>query len=319
MSLLVFVEERRGVATQDSLGLVSHASGLGLPVCAAVCGSAVRAVAEEVLSYGAECVLLVDSPQFRERLAGAYVDAVALLVRERWMDAVLLATSVLASEIAGALSSRLGAGLNWDLVDLQVRDGHLVGTKPVLGDTARVEVCWAEGIEIGLFRGGSFEASRGERVGDIIEVSVALKGSERVRVLERWEEEGKGRRIEEAEIVVGVGRGIGDRQTLEQAEELAEALRGALAVTMPIVDRGWYSYANQVGQTGKTVRPRLYLACGISGAMQHRVGMEHSGTVVAINTDAHAPIFGFCDFGLVGDVREVIPRLTELLRARPRP
>jgi electron transfer flavoprotein alpha subunit len=146
-----------------------------------------------------------------------------------------------------------------------------------------------------------------------LEVSVDER-SGKVRIVERAEATATQGSIETADILVAGGRGLGKKENLELLEQLAEALGGSVAVTMPLVDRGWYPYAHQVGQTGRTVKPRLYLACGISGAVQHRVGMQKSGTIVAINTDPTAPIFGVCDVGVVGDALEIVPRLTELVR-----
>jgi electron transfer flavoprotein alpha subunit len=317
MNALVYVEQRRGTPTQDSLGLLTRAKTVGLTVFGVVCGSGVRTAAEEAVPYGAQRVFLIDDPRFEDQLPQPQVDVLAQLVRDQHIETMLFATSVLASDLAGALAARLEAGVNWDLFDFELRDGALIGRKLVLGDTALVEVGWKGGTKVGLVRAGSFEPLRGNRDADIVEyVAEIAEGSTRPKVLERWEEQGEGPSIENAEILVGVGKGIGDRETLASAEQLARELHGALAVTMPIVDRGWYSHANQVGQTGKTVQPRLFIACGISGAIQHRIGMERSGTIVAINTDPRAPIFAFSDLGVVGDVHPIIPRLTELIRAR---
>jgi electron transfer flavoprotein alpha subunit len=128
--------------------------------------------------------------------------------------------------------------------------------------------------------------------------------------------ESEGPSIEEAEIIVAGGRGLGKPENFALVEDLAKALGGAVGATRAVVDAGWYPYASQVGQTGKTVSPKLYIACGISGAIQHKVGMQNAGTIVAINKDRNAPIFDFCDLGVVGDLHQVLPKLTELVRAR---
>ncbi len=135
-------------------------------------------------------------------------------------------------------------------------------------------------------------------------------------MLEQAHEERSGPSIEDADVIVAGGRGLGKPEGFGMIEELAKALGGAVGATRAVVDAGWYPYPTQVGQTGKTVSPKLYIACGISGAIQHKVGMQGSGTIVAINKDANAPIFEFCDLGVVGDVNEVVPKLTELVRAR---
>jgi len=140
--------------------------------------------------------------------------------------------------------------------------------------------------------------------------------SKMATMVERAHEESKGPSIEDAEVIVAGGRGLGKPENFSLVEDLAKALGGAVAATRAVVDAGWYPYASQVGQTGKTVAPKLYIACGISGAIQHKVGMQSSGTIVAINKDPNAPIFEYSDLGVVGDVHEIVPKLTELVKAR---
>jgi electron transfer flavoprotein alpha subunit len=186
-----------------------------------------------------------------------------------------------------------------------------------LGDTVLVEVGWTAPPRIAVMRGGVLEPAQADDAHAPVEpVAVSVRdAAQRVRIIERTTEEGEQASIKTADIIVAGGRGLGKSENLELLEQLAEALGGAVAVTMPLVDRGWYPHSRQVGQTGTLVRPRLYIACGISGAIQHRVGMEKSGTIVAINNDPSAPIFGICDVGVVGDALEIVPRLTELARA----
>ncbi|HXH95894.1 MAG TPA: electron transfer flavoprotein subunit alpha/FixB family protein, partial [Gaiellaceae bacterium] len=168
------------------------------------------------------------------------------------------------------------------------------------------------------FRAGSFDATPsagGEP--EVVEVTPALQDhSQRARIVEQQLETASGPSLEDAEVIVAGGRGLGAPEHFTLAEQLAEALGGAVGATRAVVDAGWYPYSTQIGQTGKTVSPKLYVALGISGAIQHKVGMQSSNVIVAVNKDPNAPIFDFSDLGVVGDLHEIVPKLTELIRAR---
>ncbi|MDQ3777362.1 MAG: electron transfer flavoprotein subunit alpha/FixB family protein, partial [Actinomycetota bacterium] len=247
------------------------------------------------------------------------VDALASLVRERGFDNVLFAASVLAADVASALAARLGAGLNWDLTDLVQQDGTLIGKRPALGDSIYVDVGWKETPRLALVRAGTFEPQTTGGQGEVEEFEPQFEEhSLRATMIEQAHAESEGPSIEDADVIVAGGRGLGAPENFKLVEELAQALGGAVAATRAVVDAGWYPYAAQVGQTGKTVSPKLYVACGISGAIQHKVGMQGSGVVVAINKDPNAPIFEYCDLGVVGDLNDVVPKLTELVRERNR-
>jgi electron transfer flavoprotein alpha subunit len=276
----------------------------------------VRAAAERGGAFGAPKVYVADDPQLQAPLPQPRVDVLAQLVRDHDVDTVLFANSVLAADIAAGLAARLDAGLNWDLVDLAQEDGKLVGKRPALQDTVYADVGWTSEPRLALFRSGSFDPSESGSA-EIEDVPVSLEDfSTSARMVEQAHEESSGPSIEDAEIIVAGGRGLGGPENFTLVEELAKALGGAVGATRAVVDAGWYPYSTQVGQTGKTVSPKLYVACGISGAIQHKVGMQASGVIVAINKDANAPIFEFSDLGVVGDVHEIVPKLTELVRAR---
>ena len=230
---------------------------------------------------------------------------------------VFFANSVLAADIAAALAARLDAGLNWDLVDVTSENGKIVGKRPALQDTVYVDVGWTSEPRLALFRSGSFDPSETGGSADVEDVQVSLEDfSTAARMVDQAHEESSGPSIEDADVIVAGGRGLGGPENFTLVEELAKALGGAVGATRAVVDAGWYPYATQVGQTGKSVAPKLYIACGISGAIQHKVGMQSAGVIVAINKDPNAPIFEFSDLGIVGDVHEVVPKLTELVRAR---
>jgi electron transfer flavoprotein alpha subunit len=318
MSTLVFLEHHGNELQKGALGVLSKAASLGdSEVAGVVAGSGVAALASEAGKFGAARVWVADDPALEAPLPQPRVDVLAKVVGEGGYDTVLFAASVLTSDVAAGLAARLDAGLNWDLVDFAREDGRLVGKRAALGDSVYVDVAWKSEPAIALIRSGTFEAAATGGEPEIAEVAVELEEfSTNVRMLEQAHEEQAGPSIEDAEIIVAGGRGLGGPENFSLVEGLAKALGGAVAATRAVVDAGWYPYSAQVGQTGKNVSPKLYVACGISGAIQHKVGMQSSNVIVAINKDSNAPIFEFCDLGVVGDVHQVVPKLTELVRAR---
>ena len=317
MPTLVFLEDHEGELVKGSLGVLSKAAQLGGDVAAVVAGSGVKELAPEAGRYGAAKVYVADDPALAAPLSQPRVDVLAGLIRAEGFDTVLFGSSVLSADVAAGLAARLGAGLNWDLVDLELRDGTLVGKRPALQDSVYVDVGWRGEPRLALVRSGTFEPVESGGEAAVEEVAVELEEfSTRAVMLERAHAESEGPSIEEADVIVAGGRGLGEPAKFALLEELAQALGGAVAATRAVVDAGWYPYATQVGQTGKTVAPKLYVACGISGAIQHKVGMQASGTIVAINKDPNAPIFEYADVSVVGDLHQIVPKLTELVKAR---
>ena len=317
MNTLVFLEHHGNELLKSSLAVLSKAASLGDDVAGMIAGAGVRSLADEAGKFGASRVYVADDPQLEAPLPQPRVDVVARLVREKGFENVLFANSVLAADVAAGLAARLDAGLNWDLVDLIGEDGRLVGKRPALQDSVYVDVGWKATPRLALFRPGSFDPVPSGGDADVEEVSVQLEDfSSTARMVEQAHEESTGPSIEDAEVVVAGGRGLGGPENFTLVEELAKALGGAVGATRAVVDAGWYPYPAQVGQTGKTVSPKLYIACGISGAIQHKVGMQASGVIVAINKDPNAPIFEFADLGVVGDIHQVVPKLTELVKQR---
>jgi electron transfer flavoprotein alpha subunit len=317
VTVAVFVEHHEGELQKGSLGVLGKAASLGDEVVGVVLGSGVKELAGGAGKYGATKVYVADSPELEAPLPQPRVDALAQLVRDRGIDAMLFAASVLASDVAAGLAARLDAGLNWDLVDVVQQDGSLVGKRPALEDSVYVDVGWTSDTKLALFRPGTFDPAESGGEAQVEEFIPSFEDfSTQATMLEQAHEESEGPSIEDADVIVAGGRGLGGPENFSLVEDLAKALGGAVAATRAVVDAGWYPYATQVGQTGKTVSPKLYVACGISGAIQHKVGMQGSGTVVAINKDPNAPIFEFCDLGVVGDLHEIVPKLTELVNQR---
>lgn len=317
MSTLVFLEHTGDSGTKGALGVLSKAAALDSNTSAVVIGAGAGAVAAQAAKYGAAKVFVVDDASVASSLPQPRVDVIASLVKEHGFDTVLFGASVLAADVAGGLAARLDAGLNWDLVDISGSGDGLTGKRPALGDSVYVDVTWTSAPRLALFRSGSFEATETAGAGEVVNVSPSLEDfSAKATLVSQDQEESSGPSIEEAEILVCGGRGVGSPDGFGQLEELAKALGGAVASTRAVVDSGWYPYATQIGQTGKNVAPKLYVGAGVSGAIQHKVGMQSSQTIVAINKDATAPIFDFSDFGVVGDLNEVVPKLTEAVKVR---
>jgi electron transfer flavoprotein alpha subunit len=319
VATLVFLEHHGDELQKGSLGVLGKAAGLGDgDVTAVLVGGGVKALAAQAGKYGAAKVIVAEDPSLEPPLPQARVDVLAKVVQDGGYDTVLFANSVLAADIASGLAARLDAGLNWDLADVSLDGGTLVGKRPALQDTVLVDVGWKSTPRLALFRSGSFDvAETGGGEPQVEDVAVELEAhSQAAKVVDQQLEESSGPSIEDADVIVAGGRGLGAPDKFTLAEELARALGGAVGATRAVVDAGWYPYAAQIGQTGKTVSPKLYVALGISGAIQHKVGMQSSNVIVAINKDGNAPIFEFSDLGVVGDLHEIVPKLTQLLEAR---
>jgi electron transfer flavoprotein alpha subunit len=315
MSILVFLEHHEGAVSPGSLGVLSKAATLDPAVAAVLVGDDQLApLAAEAGRHGAATVLTaVDA--FPAPLPGPRIDVVAELVNERGYDTILFSNSVLAADVAAGLAARLGAGINWDLVDLELRDGEPVGKQPMLLDSVLADVGWKSSQRIALFRPGSFEPTATEREPAVESLTAAFADHTlAARMVERTLRVDEGPSLADADVIVAGGIGLGSEEGFELARQLAATLGGAVGATRAAVYKGWFPASGQIGQTGKTVSPKLYVALGISGAVQHKVGMQNSKTIVAINKDPHAPIFEFSDLAVVGDVHTIVPELVELLR-----
>jgi electron transfer flavoprotein alpha subunit len=318
LSVLVFLEHHGSELQRGALGVLSKAASLGDPdVAGVVVGSGVGALAAGAGGFGAAKVYVADDPALEAPLPQPRVDVLAKLVAEHGFGTVLFGQSVLAADVAAGLAARLEAGLNWDLTDLVEQGGELVGKRPALADSIEVDVGWRTMPRLAIFRTAAFEPIPVGGTAEVVPIAVQLEDfSTLATMLEQAHEARTGPSIEDADVVVAGGRGLGGPEGFGIVEELARALGGAVGATRAVVDAGWYPYSAQVGQTGRTVSPKLYVACGISGAIQHKVGMQGSSVIVAINKDANAPIFEFSDLGVVGDLNQIVPRLTELVKAR---
>jgi len=318
---LVFVEHQGAELTRGSLGVLAKAVSLGNgPVAAVLAGaSEVEALASQAGAFGAAKVYLARHPALDPPLPQPRVDVMEQIAVAGGYDTFLFSNSVVGADVAAGLAARLDAGLNWDLVDLVVSGEDLIGKRLVFQDSVLIDVGWRGDRRVALFRAGSFDpmptpgsAPEIEDVAvDFRPYSLAATVSSR-----RAEETDSGPSVEDADVVVAGGMGLGGAENFSLAEDLAGVLGGAVGATRAVVYAGWYPRSAQIGQTGKTVSPKLYVALGISGAVQHKVGMQSSKVVVAINKDPSAPIFEFSDLAVVGDLQTIVPQLAALLRQR---
>jgi electron transfer flavoprotein alpha subunit len=317
MSTLVFLEHHGDAIVRGSLGVLSKAVQLDPDTAGVLVGSGVAGLAEQAGRYGAKTVYVADDESLAAPLPQPRVDVLARLVGDKGFGTVLFAASVLAADVAGGLAARLEAGLNWYLGDLVAGDDGIVGKRSALGDTVVLDVGWTSEPRLGLVRAGSFDPVETGGSATTEEVATDLEDfSTTAKMVDQAHAEQSGPSIEDADILVTGGRGLGSPESFSILEELASALGGAVASTRAVVDSGWYPYATQVGQTGKVVSPKLYLGFGVSGAIQHKVGMQTAQTIVSVNKDANAPIFEFSDLGVVGDLQEIVPKLTQLVKER---
>ncbi|HET8639817.1 MAG TPA: electron transfer flavoprotein subunit alpha/FixB family protein, partial [Solirubrobacterales bacterium] len=311
-----------GEFNKNSLGAVSEgaklAGELGTECHAIVVGDK-SGLSDDLCaslgSYGATKVFRAEGP---EGLAQPVVDAMAQVVQANGHGYVMFGGGLLGFEIGAGLAARLDAGVCMEVTEVKVQDGKLVARRPILQDSQISDVHYRSDVGVIIGRLNAFEikeAGGGAAQVEDVQVDYAPH-SLQAEMVQRGEQRGADVNIEDADILVGGGRGLGAADGFKLAEELAESMGGAVAATRAVVDAGWYPYAAQIGQTGKTVAPKLYLAAGISGAIQHKVGMQNSENILAINKDQNAPIFEFSDLGVVGDLHKILPKLTEAIKAK---
>jgi electron transfer flavoprotein alpha subunit len=318
--LVYALHDDEGNFNNNSLGAISEAARLagelGAEAAALVVGDVADDAAAGLGKYGAKRVFR--AKEVPEGLAQPIVDAMAKVISDEGFSYALFGGGLLGFEIGAGLTARLNAGVTMEVTAVKVADGKLVSERPVLQDSAIVDVGYVgePGIIIGRLNAFNVDEG-GDGQAEVVDVDVELsEWSTKATMRQRGEQRGADVNIEDADILVGGGRGLGEKDNFSLAEELAEALGGAVAATRAVVDAGWYPYAAQIGQTGKTVAPKLYLAAGISGAIQHKVGMQNSESILAVNKDPNAPIFEFCDLGVVGDLHKILPKLTEAVKAK---
>lgn len=312
--ILVLVEHNDGAVKKVTLELLTLARSVGEP-SAVFIGSGVDAAAATLAEYGAAKIYVADAPELTDYLVAPKAAVLAQLVKEKAPAAVLIASSAEGKEIAARLAIKTDSGVVTDAVGIAE---DLSATQSIFGGSIIVTSKVAEGTPIITVRPNSSPAEAAPAAGEQVAISVELSPADTAAKVTNRVEQAKDARpdLAEAAIVVSGGRGVGSAESFAVIEALADTLGAAVGASRAATDAGWYPHQFQVGQTGKTVSPQLYIANGISGAIQHRAGMQTSKTIVVVNKDPEAPIFELADFGVVGDLFTVVPQLTEEIQKR---
>jgi electron transfer flavoprotein alpha subunit len=317
--ILTFAEARDGKLRRASLETLSEArrlaGPLGAGVTTVVIGPGSGSLAPELTAQGADRVVAFEDAGFAAYATESYARALAQAIAEAKPSVVLVPFTAMGKDLAPRVAARVGAGLASDCVALEVKDGRLVGRRPMYAGKAYATVEWAGEPQMATLRPNVFPLGSRDEARPVELVRAAADTSARARVSAVTATAQGKVQLGEAQIVVSGGRGLKGPENFHLVESLAEALGAAVGASRAVVDAGWVDHQLQVGQTGRTVSPTLYIACGISGAIQHLAGMSSSKYIVAINKDKDAAIFKVADYGVVGDLFEVLPRLTEAAKA----
>ncbi|MFE7621622.1 electron transfer flavoprotein subunit alpha/FixB family protein [Streptomyces sp. NPDC057496] len=315
--VLVFVDHVGGAVRKPTLELLALARRVGEPVALAV-GEGAGETASVLGEHGAVRVLTVSGAEFGEFLVVPKVEALQAACGVVSPVAVLVPSSAEGKEVAARLALRLGSGVITDAVDVEAGAEGVVATQSVFAASFTTRSRVSRGVPVVTVKPNSAAVEAAPAAGAVEELVVEFSEAARgTRVTGRTPRESTGRpELTEAAIVVSGGRGVNGAENFAVIEALADSLGAAVGASRAAVDAGWYPHSAQVGQTGKSVSPQLYIASGISGAIQHRAGMQTSKTIVAINKDAEAPIFDLVDYGVVGDLFQVVPQLTEEVNTR---
>ncbi len=318
MKILAFAEQRDNKFRKSSFETVFAAKNLadqlGAELVALVVGSGVESIAAELGKYGAKRVIAADDSKLEPHSNGAYAKVIADVAAKEEASIVFLAASQMGKDIAPRVAVKLSAGLAADCTELKVEGGEIIATRPVYAGKALTDVKVLTAVKVFTLRPNVFTANAGTGDATVEKVGVELSDADLVtKVLGTKVSEGRPD-VTEADIIVSGGRGLKGPENWHLIESLADVLGAAVGASRAVVDAGWRPHDEQVGQTGKTVAPTLYIACAISGAVQHLAGMSSSKYIVAINKDKDAPIFQVADYGIVGDAFEILPELTAELK-----
>lgn len=320
----VFAEQREGQLQKVSLELLGEgrkiADKLGSKLTALLIGSKVQNLVEDLSRHGADEVLVVDAPELEHYTTDGYTKAICELANTKKPNIIFIGATFIGRDLGPRVAARLETGLTADCtsLDVDVESGDLLATRPAFGGNLMATiVCPDHRPQMATVRPGVFEKlPLGENDATVENVEVKFNSNDiRTKIVEIIKEHKDIVDISEANVLVAGGRGIGSEENFKMLKELAEVMNGSIAASRAAVEKGWVDKDYQVGQTGKTVRPNIYVACGISGAIQHAAGMQDSDMIIAINKDANAPIMKIADYAIVGDVNKVVPEFIAQLKA----
>ncbi|HFD2051943.1 electron transfer flavoprotein subunit alpha/FixB family protein [Clostridium perfringens] len=320
----VFAEQREGQLQKVSLELLGEgrkiADKLGSKLTALLIGSKVQNLVEDLSRHGADEVLVVDAPELEHYTTDGYTKAICELANAKKPNIIFIGATFIGRDLGPRVAARLETGLTADCtsLDVDVESGDLLATRPAFGGNLMATiVCPDHRPQMATVRPGVFEKLPLEENDATVEnVEVKFNSNDiRTKIVEIIKEHKDIVDISEANVLVAGGRGIGSEENFKMLKELAEIMNGSIAASRAAVEKGWVDKDYQVGQTGKTVRPNIYVACGISGAIQHAAGMQDSDMIIAINKDANAPIMKIADYAIVGDVNKVVPEFIAQLKA----
>ena len=320
----VFAEQREGQLQKVSLELLGEgikiADKLGSKLTALLIGNKVQNLVEDLSRHGADEVLVVDAPELEHYTTDGYTKAICELANAKKPNIIFIGATFIGRDLGPRVAARLETGLTADCtsLDVDVESGDLLATRPAFGGNLMATiVCPDHRPQMATVRPGVFEKlPLGENDATVENVEIKFNSNDiRTKIVEIIKEHKDIVDISEANVLVAGGRGIGSEENFKMLKELAEVMNGSIAASRAAVEKGWVDKDYQVGQTGKTVRPNIYVACGISGAIQHAAGMQDSDMIIAINKDANAPIMKIADYAIVGDVNKVVPEFIAQLKA----
>ena len=320
----VFAEQREGQLQKVSFELLGEgrkiADKLGSKLTALLIGNKVQNLVEDLSRHGADEVLVVDAPELEHYTTDGYTKAICELANAKKPNIIFIGATFIGRDLGPRVAARLETGLTADCtsLDVDVESGDLLATRPAFGGNLMATiVCPDHRPQMATVRPGVFEKlPLGENDATVENVEIKFNSNDiRTKIVEIIKEHKDIVDISEANVLVAGGRGIGSEENFKMLKELAEVMNGSIAASRAAVEKGWVDKDYQVGQTGKTVRPNIYVACGISGAIQHAAGMQDSDMIIAINKDANAPIMKIADYAIVGDVNKVVPEFIAQLKA----